>query len=208
MAGRKVASSRKKVVRVAPDVRRELLLQAARKCLSQKGLRGFTVQNIANEADVSLGLIGHYFEGIDDLLQAVFKSVMFELPELGADEAGDLKSALANLREVVEKNFATDYYSRENMLVWLPLFEEMLLNAKMRRRLDAQEQKYIDGVAYHIAKVAEFRKLNVDAQELAYNFLSLLDGLWLRWCLSERVTVSREKATAIRYLEAELGPLG
>ena len=200
-------SPRKRAARHAPEVRRELLLQAARRCLSKNGMKGFTLQNVAGEAKVSLALIGHYFGGIDDLLRAVFDSVMFEFPPSTQEKPQDLEAAKANLRAIVERNFAPDYYSRENLLVWLPIFEEMALNETLRAKLTAQDERYVGEVAQVIATVAEFRKVPVDAQSLAYDFLALLDGLWIRWCHSDRTGTQREQDAAYRLLESALGPL-
>lgn len=198
---------RLRAARQPPEKRRALLLQAARTCLSKHGLRGFTLKNIADEGGVSVGLINHYYDGVEDLLQAVFNSVMFELPSVGAGEPQDLETAITSLRDVVEKNFAPGYYSRENLLIWLPIYEEMVLNPKRRRSLGKQDQKYVDKVARHIAAVARFRDLTLDAPQIAYDFLAFLDGLWLRWCLSARKDTRREKEAALRFLEYELGPL-
>ena len=198
---------RKRAARHAPEVRRELLLQATRRCLSKGGMKGFNLQNVAREANVSLALIGHYFGGIDDLLKAVFDSVMFEFPSFEQQVPQDLATAKANLRAIVERNFAPDYYSRENLLVWLPIYEEMALNAALRAKLTDQDQRYVDEVAEVIARVAEFRDLPVDAQALAYDFLALLDGLWIRWCHSDRSDTLREQQAAYRLLERALGPL-
>lgn len=198
---------RKRAVRHAPEVRRELLLQAARRCLSKNGMKGFNLQNVAGEANVSLALIGHYFGGIDDLLQAVFDSVMFEVPSFVREAPEDSATASANLRTLVERNFAPEYYSRENLLVWLPLFEEMALNEPLRARLAAEDQRYVDEVAQVIQRVAEFRNITVDAQSLGYELLALLDGLWIRWCHSDRADTRREKDAAYRLLESALGPL-
>jgi len=203
----KSTPSRKRAPRVAPELRRELLLEAARRCLSQKGMKGFTLHNVAKEAGVSLALIGHYFGGAEELLKAVFDSVMFELPAVDREEPRNLAGAVANLRNVVNSNFAAGYYSRENLLIWLPIYEEMALNKKLRQKLAAKDQRYVDKVAAVIATVARFRRRKVDPQALAYEFLAFLDGLWLRWCHSERADTALEQDAAYRFLEAKLGPL-
>ena len=198
---------RKRASRQAPEVRRELLLQAARRSLSRNGIKGFTLQSVAREANVSLALIGHYFGGIDDLLKAVFDSVMFEMPAFGQQAPPDLETAKANVRALIERNFAPEYYSRENLLVWLPIYEQMALNEALRARLAAQDQRYVDDVAQVIGHVAGFRGLRIDAQSIAYEFLAFLDGLWIRWCHSNRTDTQREQEAAYRMLESALGPL-
>lgn len=198
---------RKRAERETPEHRRNLILRAARTCLSEKGMRGFTLKNIAAEAEVSISLLSHYFGSVEELLKSVFRSVLFETKPTEYHKPRSTAEALSNLHDVVTRNFHPDYYSRKNLLVWLPIYEEMLLNARIRRTLDKIEQELIGDVARAVADVAKFRNLEVDAGEVAFEFLAFLDGLWLRWCLSERRDTAREEAAAVRFLETSLGPL-
>jgi len=170
-------------------------------------MRGFTLKNVAAEAEVSISLLSHYFGSVEELLRSVFRSVLFEERPSEYRKPKNLAEALASLRALVEKNFHPDYYSRKNLLVWLPIYEEMLLSARTRRSLDKIEQEIVAEVARAVADVARFRKLSVDPDAVAFEFLAFLDGLWLRWCLSERRDVSRERDAARRFLEMVLGPL-
>ena len=199
--------ARKRAERETPEHRRNLILQAARACLSEKGMRGFTLKNVAAEAKVSISLLSHYFGSVEELLKSVFRSVLFEAKPGDYAKPKNLAGALSNLRELHAKNFHPDYYSRRNLLIWLPIYEEMLLNTRTRRSLDKIEQELTMEVARAVADVARFRKLTVDAERLASEFLAFLDGLWLRWCLSARRDTLREQAASRRFLEATLGPL-
>ena len=198
---------RKRAERETPEHRRSLILHAARTCLSEKGMRGFTLKNVAAEAKVSISLLSHYFGSVEELLKSVFRSVLFEAKPADYHKPKTLREALANLDALLAKNFVPDYYSRKNLLVWLPIYEEMLLNARTRRSLDKIEQELINEVAQAVADVARFRKRDIDAEGLAFEFLAFLDGLWLRWCLSDRRDTARERAAAQRFLEATVGPL-
>ena len=199
--------ARKRAERESPEHRRRLILQAARACLSVKGMRGFTLKNVAAEAKVSISLLSHYFGSVEELLKSVFRSVLFDEKPTAYSKPKTEEEALSNLRQLLEKNFDADYYSRKNLLVWLPIYEEMLLNPRTRRTLDRIEQELTDEVARTVADVARFRNLSIDAEDLAIDVLALLDGLWLRWCLSDRHDTKRERRATERFLEAALGPL-
>ena len=199
--------ARKRAERETPEHRRNLILHAARACLSERGMRGFTLKNVAAEAKVSISLLSHYFGSVEELLKSVFRSVLFEERPVEYRKPKTLEEALSHLRDLVEKNFDPDYYSRRNLLVWLPIYEEMLLNPRTRRSLHKIEQELTAEVARAVGDVARFRKLRVDAEGVATEFLALLDGLWLRWCLSERRDTLRERRAAQRFLETTLGSL-
>lgn len=199
------ATRRSKTPRSIP--RRDLILDAARNLLSEKGMRAFTVKNVAHEAGVSAALVIYHFRGINDLLEAVCDSVMFELPDTAEFPPADLNQALANLVLVVERYFDPAYYSRKSLLVWLPLFQAMVLDEEFRKKIYARDEAYISGFAVHIARVAEFRGLDIDATEVARNLMSFMDGLWLRWCHSNRADTVAEHRAAVEYLEGKVGPL-
>lgn len=141
------------------------------------------------------------------MLKAVFKAVIFEVRVGGNRNPQSLAEAISNLRDIIERNFEPNYYSRKNLLVWLPIFEEMLLNARTRRSLAKLDRAAVSEVAFAAAEVARFRKLSIDSGAVASGILAVLDGLWLRWCLSGRRDTRRELDAALRFLEASLGPL-
>jgi TetR/AcrR family transcriptional repressor of bet genes len=198
-------SHRKRAEREASEQRRALILLAARNCLSEQGMRGFTLKNIAEEAKVSISLLSHNFGSVEELLKSVFRSVLFEARPGDYTKPRNLAEAPSNLEALVAKNFDPDYYSRRNLLVWFPIYEEMLLNPRTRRTLDKIEQELTAEVTRAVGAVAEFRKLELDAASLAHEFLAFLDGLWLRWCLSDRRDTGRERTAAIGFLGATLG---
>lgn len=52
---------------------REKILEAAGEILARDGIEGFTTTAVAEEADVSHGLVHHYFETKDGLLRRLFE---------------------------------------------------------------------------------------------------------------------------------------
>lgn len=72
-----VQKSKPRFVRVEADLRRQMLVDAAIRCLAEGGIAAFTVDRISREAKVSRGLINHHFEGLDGLLVEVYKSSLY-----------------------------------------------------------------------------------------------------------------------------------
>lgn len=189
------------------ELRRKHIIEAARSVIIRDGIKGFTVRNITKEAGLSQGMITVHFGGIDELLHAVFDSVMFELPETKGKEPENLMMAIINLRLVVKRYFDPEFFSRTSMLIWLPLFDEMLRNESFRVKIFARDEEYVREFAFHIGKVIEFRKLDVDAVTVSRNLMSFMDGLWLRWCHSDRTDTKPERLAALDYLESKVGSL-
>ena len=66
---------------------REALVEAGRKLLEEKGLRGFTLRECARRAEVSHAAPAHHFASIDDLLAEIATRGYHELTEAMAAEA-------------------------------------------------------------------------------------------------------------------------
>lgn len=189
------------------DARRNQMIEVARQLIIEEGMKAFTVRNVAKAAGLSPGMITVLFGGIDGLLHAVFDSVMFELPETTGREATNLTVAIINLRFIVKRYFDPQYFSRASLLVWLPLFETMLRDESFRVKIYARDEEYVAQFAVHVGKVIAFRQGEEDPVTVARNLMSFMDGLWLRWCHSNRTDTKAEQAAALDYLESKVGSL-
>lgn len=197
--------------REAPEVRRRLLIEAAIRCLEMGGIKAFTVERIRREAGVSRGLIHHYFDSMDDLLVTVYQSAITQsMYQLTEPVDGMPEDALATdrLGALVEACFRPGTFDRYTFPVWLALWGEIAKNTKLRDLRRRYSDSYQRHLAAEIARVAEARKLTLDASALARNFMALFDGLWLEWCQDEElVSPTEARAACWDLLESKLGPL-
>ena len=200
--------------REPPDVRRAMLIEAATRCLSVGGIGAFTIDRICKEAGVSRGLINHHFEGRDGLLVEVYKSSLYASVNNQIAEAKRRRAEKpdwppdASLAALVQSNFSPDYFSRDNLLIWLSLWGEIAVNPRLKAAHRELYDAYRAELAEDIAAVAVLRGRQVDAPALARNFIALVDGLWLEWCLDESVvTPQAAEAAGFEMLEAQVGPL-
>lgn len=196
------------------DVRRTMLIEAATRCLSVGGIGAFTVDRICKEAGVSRGLINHHFESLDGLLVEVYKSSLYASVNNQIAEAKRRRAEVsewppeAALAALVRSNFSPDYFSRDNLLIWLSLWGEIAVNTRLQAAHRELYDAYRAELAEDIAAVAAQRGRIVDASALARNFIALIDGLWLEWCLDESVvTPQAAEAAGFEMLEAQVGPL-
>jgi len=195
-------------------VRRGMLIDAAARCLSRGGIGAFTIDSICREAGVSRGLINHHFDGLDGLLVEVYKSSLYASISAHILEARERRAAQRDwppgeaLVALVRSNFSPGYFSRENLLIWLSLWGEIAVNKRLQAAHSELYNAYRAELAEDIAAVAKSRGKTVDASALARNFIALVDGLWLEWCLDATVvTPESAEAAGFEMLEAQIGPL-
>jgi TetR/AcrR family transcriptional repressor of bet genes len=196
------------------EVRRAMLIEAATRCLSQGGIGAFTVDRICKEANVSRGLINHYFDGRDGLLVEVYKYSLYASVNAHITEARQRRALNTSwppeeaLVALVKSNFSPVYFSRANLLIWLSLWGEIAVNPRLQVAHSELYNAYRAELAEDIAAVARARGRLVDAPSLARNFIALVDGLWLEWCLDTTVvTPESAEAAGFEILEQQVGSL-
>jgi TetR/AcrR family transcriptional regulator, transcriptional repressor of bet genes len=202
--------------RETAEVRRSQLIDAATRTLAKGGIAAFTIDSICKEAKVSRGLINHHFGSLDDLLVEVYQSSLYESVNAHIVNArqrrsdkGAVEPPEAALLALFQSNFSPRFFNRDNLLVWLSLWGEIAVNDKLRQAHRRLYDAYRGELAMEIAAVATDRGREVDATALARNFIALVDGLWLEWCLDANVVSPQAAEEASRgLLESALGPLG
>ena len=129
-------SERKAIHRKTAELRREEILQAAIRLVSQKGFAAVTLRDVAFEVGVAHGLMRHYFDSRDELIAAAFDRAVSEELATVCDTDPDPVVAIASWVGAV---------SREYYLVWIDAWSEAprspaLLEPLRRHHLDCERR--------------------------------------------------------------------
>jgi len=171
----KTASER---VRQPTEIRRRLIVEAARTVISERGLFATTMRDIAQASAVSVGTLTYHFTGIAEILAEVLQGEMdyFYLPIVeGARAAPDATTAL---RLLVDGFFADDERTVRHWRLWLDFWS---LSAHNPAYAEWQSKAYdvwradIGEVVARGLESGEFRVDDLDV--LMTEFLALFDGL-------------------------------
>ncbi len=55
------------------EIRQEQVIEATKRCIVKKGLSNMSIEDIAEEAEISSGVIYHYFKNKEEVLLKVLK---------------------------------------------------------------------------------------------------------------------------------------
>lgn len=193
------------MVRMAPADRRQIIVDAALRVMSRKGMAATTVRDVADEMNSSSGLVHHYFTSMDELLAEAFE----QAATMNLDAT---RRAMASGRGPVERlaKFFDGYACVDEdwaFQLWLDAWSEAGRRPAVQQtslRLNVAWQQLIattirDGVQAGVMACAA-------PDDVAWRVLSLLDGLTLQ-AVAHRTAISRETvvAWAIAYAAGELG---
>lgn len=113
------AKSADERLRQPTEIRRRLIVAAARDVIADRGVVATTMRDIAAASDVSLGTVTYHFIGITEILVEVLAAEMeqFYTPIVtSADESGDGAAALA---AVIDGFFADGPGAAQHWRLWL-----------------------------------------------------------------------------------------
>jgi AcrR family transcriptional regulator len=171
----KTASER---VRQPTEIRRRLIVDAARSVISERGLFATTMRDIAQSSGVSVGTLTYHFTGIAEILAEVLQGEMdsFYLPIV--ENARAAPDATMALQLLVDGFFADDARTVQHWRLWLdfwslsahdPAYAKWQANAYDVWRADFGQ------VVARGLESGEFRVDDLDV--VMIEFLALFDGL-------------------------------
>ncbi len=115
--------------------RRIQILEVALKLFAERGVEGTTIKQIAERADISVGLLYHYFDGKAALLQAIFEHRALKLPQLEEMHSESVESVLP----LFVQSICDDL--RENIeIIWI-FFREHRCSSTVAEQVEKKRQR-------------------------------------------------------------------
>jgi len=162
--------------------RSEQILEAAEQCMRQKGFHQTSIQNIASQANVSIGLIYKYYKNKDAIIEALVTNVvqrMIALLNADFEKITDAGKATYSAQDIVPPEV-------ENSIV---LLMEISSEATRNERIHHIMQE-----AWQVLKnnfVVQEHGLNpsLDARVIhtrLYVMSLIIDGMIIRRCMKQR----------------------
>lgn len=130
--------------------KRERILNAAIGVFAERGFHDCRVSDIARAADVSHGLVYHYFESKDDVLRSIYRDRWALFLKLARERLADERTAVGRLESTV--GFLVDVY-RANpdlmrvLLQDLPVGSVSFVHDTMTEAIDIIESILEEGIA-------------------------------------------------------------
>jgi TetR/AcrR family transcriptional repressor of bet genes len=163
------------------EVRRAQLIDATLLSIDQAGLSGTTLASVAQRANISTGIVSHYFGDKDGLLEATMRHILRDLWAATTRRRIAAKpQPRARLRAIVAANFDVTQVSGPVMKTWLAFWTQSMHEPALRRLQRVNTRRLYSNLC------AEFGKAlpRSHARRAASGLAAMIDGLWLRGALS------------------------
>ncbi len=163
------------------ETRRAQLIEVTIDSLADVGYVGTTLAQIARRADVSPGLVAHYFGDKDGLLEAAFRT-------LSRGIATRVRAALAlagtprgRVQAVIDVNLAPEEFDRRTGTAWLAFWGQVLHVEGLKRVQAAYQRRMLSNLRSDLRSMIP----GEEARSLAAMIAAMIDGVWLRAALSQ-----------------------
>ncbi len=189
-------------------IRRSQLIHATLEAVDQVGMGEASIAYIARLAGVSNGIISHYFQDKNGLLEATMRHLMGALRVAVHNRRATLHAAgndnaRAHLWAIIEGNFDDSQVNGPAMKTWLAFWASSMHQPQLSRLQRINDRRLYSNLC------GEFRRVlpAEPARRAARGLAALIDGLWLRGALADD---EFDTAQALRiagdYLDQQLPP--
>lgn len=166
--------------------------------IAANGLSGTTTKGISTRADLSTGIIHHYFDTKENLIYAAYVYLVLDLHQRTLAIFKHETDPKTRLQALIRMSFATVHISAEARDVWVHFWADAVHNERVSRLLNIYYRRYRSNLAN------AFRDLLHDTQqsrEAAQLLLASIHGIWF----THRFSASpRERERAIELIEKQL----
>jgi AcrR family transcriptional regulator len=129
-------------IRHPTEVRRVLIVEAARSVIADRGLFATTMRDIAAASQVSLGTVTYHFGGIAEILAAVLDGEMDALYAPLVAAAAAQPDGRAALHALIDGFLASSPRARQHWVLWLDFWALAAHDGEYARRQTAFYQRW------------------------------------------------------------------
>jgi len=173
-------------------MRRRQLVEVTIDSLAELGYVGTTLAQIAARAGVSPGLVAHYFDDKDGLLEAAFRSLARRVGMQVRARLRQVSTPRGRIQAVIDGNLAPEEFDQRTGSAWLAFWGQLLHVERLKRVQTVYQRRTLSTLRNALRKSLPSEQ----AQSLATMIAAMIDGIWLRAALSGWQEADSESARA------------
>jgi len=175
------------------DSRRRQLIDVTIDSLAELGFVGTTLAQIAGRAGVSPGLVAHYFDDKDGLLEAAFRTLARRVSDQVRSRLRVTQTPRGRIQAVIDANLAPAEFDQRTGTAWLAFWGQVLQSAGLKRVQSVYQRRTLSNLRGYFKKLLPAE----EAASLAAMVAAMIDGVWLRAALSGWREADSEGARAL-----------
>jgi betaine-aldehyde dehydrogenase len=174
-------------------MRRRQLVEVTIDSLAEVGFVGTTLAQIAARAGVSPGLVAHYFDDKDGLLEAAFRSLARRVGTQVRSRLRLVGTPRGRIQAIIDANLAPEEFDQRTGSAWLAFWGQVLHVESLKRIQVVYQRRTLLNLRNSLRKLVA----PDEAHSLAAMIAAMIDGVWLRAALSGWREADSESARAL-----------
>jgi betaine-aldehyde dehydrogenase len=175
------------------ETRRRQLVEVTIDSLAELGFVGTTLAQIAARAGVSAGLVAHYFDDKDGLLEEAFRSLARRVGTHVRVRLRHAGTPRGRIQAVIDANLAPEEFQQRTGSAWLAFWGQVLHAPRLKRIQSAYQRRTLSNLRSSLKRLVP----PDEAHGLAAMIAAMIDGVWLRAALSGWREADSESARAM-----------
>ena len=156
------------------------ILDAVQTVIVRDGVRGASMRQVAQEADVSLGLLSYHFDGKDSLILAAFVRAASDILATSIAAVVDIDDPAERVRAYLRGAFTEEFLDGDYLRLRVALWAVALTDPEIAKLDDEHYTKYASEMRTLLAEA----RPDLDAQEVKERVADVIatsNGMWLDW---------------------------
>jgi AcrR family transcriptional regulator len=168
------------------EKRRSQIVDIAIQTIATQGFSQASLAEIAKKAGISKGVISYHFDGKEELVEEILRSLLRKPAEFVKERVSLAETAPEKLRAYIEANFEFMKRNRVGYVALVDLWGQRDGGGRNSLNADAYEpsRHYLAHILEEGQKAGEMRALSV--LSTASLIQGAIDGVMLQWVLDEK----------------------
>jgi TetR/AcrR family fatty acid metabolism transcriptional regulator len=167
--------------------RKAEIIEATFFCIALKGYSNITMQDIADSAGVSKGVIHYYFRNKEELFLSVHEKLIGDLDNHIARKIEQASTPPDKVRSIIRAAFEKIRGNKKFQIVLLDFWAHSTRNPRLKAASSHQYARYRHTISKIIAdgiEEGQFRKC--DPNQVASALIGLIEGHMIQWVFGEK----------------------
>lgn len=156
------------------------ILEAVRAVIVREGVQGASLRTVAEEADVSLGLLSYHFDDKQTLIIAAFQRATDELLATSLDAVAAFEQPQERLAAYIRGAFVGEFLDLEYLTLRISLWALARTDPEIAEVEHHLATRYL-GRLTQLLLAADATLTESEAERRATDIVATQNGLWLHW---------------------------
>ncbi len=173
--------------------RRMQLIEMTIDSLAEVGYVESTLSRIGKRAGVSAGLVVHYFQDKEGLLEATFRTLVERLTVRTRARLRQAHTPRGRVQAIIDVNLGSEEFDRRAGTAWLAFWGQVPHAPRLQRIQRVYQRRMLSNLRHALRPLLDIE----EARSLAAMIAAMIDGVWLRAALSNWTEADSEAARGL-----------